>query len=198
MSSKAPWESYADELDLGVSPELAKEVEAYSQRRHESTSSQNLEELARQREINYDMAREHQWDHQWELTDEKLRLGNIKHSSWLITKLRNECKVNCWFNNQVTYGFVGLRAIRKEGEGPVFVCGVQHGYMPEYSVMRIDQWGVPTREKYRGWRTVLLRLILGGFITEDMANKVFGEATGPASRRYNQTLFYTRKTNFQI
>jgi hypothetical protein len=56
----------------------------------------------------------------------------------------------------------------------------------------VDKRGLPLNEKWRGWRTVVLRLILKGFITEQQADKVFGPATGPAARRYREQLFEFR------
>lgn len=45
---------------------------------------------------------------------------------------------------------------------------------PEWSVMRFDEYDVPTDEKYRGWRTALLRLMQEEVLTEDEVNKAFG------------------------
>jgi hypothetical protein len=61
--------------------------------------------------------------------------------------------------------------------------------MPELSTFRFDEHGVPTTEKFRGWRTCTLQLILKGVISEKKANEVFGKpATTPAFHRYNATL----------
>jgi hypothetical protein len=65
--------------------------------------------------------------------------------------------------------------------------------MNEYSVIWLDAHGLPLNEKKRGWRTVLLRLIQGSFITEEQAEEVFGEPTsGPVSRRYREQIFWFR------
>jgi hypothetical protein len=60
---------------------------------------------------------------------------------------------------------------------------------PEWTVMRIDEYGVPTNEKYHGWRTALLSLITHGVITKDEAHKAFGEPKGEASLFYRKQLF---------
>jgi hypothetical protein len=60
---------------------------------------------------------------------------------------------------------------------------------PEWSVMRVDEWGVPTNEKYHGWRTALLSLITHGVITKEQAHKAFGEPQGEASLFYRKQLF---------
>jgi hypothetical protein len=59
---------------------------------------------------------------------------------------------------------------------------------PEYSIMRFDAHNVPTKEKYRGWRTALAVLIGAGVITETQAERAFGPPTGPAGARYRATL----------
>ena len=61
--------------------------------------------------------------------------------------------------------------------------------MPELSIMRFDEHGVPTTEKNRGWRTALLQLILKSFINQKVADEVFGAPkTTEAFHRYNSTL----------
>ena len=71
---------------------------------------------------------------------------------------------------------------------PRYVTWVQIPAMIEYSVMRFDGHGLATSEKYRGWRTVLLKLIQEGLLTERQANHVFGEPRGPAAARWGQIL----------
>jgi hypothetical protein len=60
---------------------------------------------------------------------------------------------------------------------------------PEWTVMRFDEYGVPTNEKYHGWRTALLSLITHGVITKEEAHKAFGEPKGEASLFYRKQLF---------
>jgi hypothetical protein len=64
--------------------------------------------------------------------------------------------------------------------------------LPEYSTYVIDDRDIIHREKQKGWRTPLLRLILRGYITEERAEKVFGEARGPASVVYRRALYEWR------
>jgi hypothetical protein len=59
---------------------------------------------------------------------------------------------------------------------------------PEYSVMRFNERGVATKEKYRGWRTVLLVLIVAEVLIEAEAEKAFGPAIGEAGAWYRQQL----------
>jgi hypothetical protein len=84
--------------------------------------------------------------------------------------------------------WLGLQVLVGEGQPIQFVCGVQEGWMAEYEVVYFNPYGLPLNSKYRGWRTVLLRLILKGALDEELAHKVFGPATAPCAGRYNQTL----------
>jgi hypothetical protein len=74
-----------------------------------------------------------------------------------------------------------------------YVCAVQVGYMWEYSVLHVDpRTNLPLNEKWRGWRTVLLRLIQSGHITEQQALELFGEPTGPHAWRFKEQMYYWR------
>ena len=68
------------------------------------------------------------------------------------------------------------------------VTSLQYPYSQEWSVMRFDQYNVPKKEKYRGWRTALLVLILADVITEKEAHRAFGAGRGPASEFYQMQL----------
>jgi len=59
---------------------------------------------------------------------------------------------------------------------------------PEYSILRINDHGVATKEKYRGWRTALLVLIAAEVISEEEALRAFGPPTGPAGAWYRAQL----------
>jgi hypothetical protein len=66
------------------------------------------------------------------------------------------------------------------------ITSLQYPYGPEWSVMRFNDHGVPTKEKYRGWRTALLALIIGGVLTEEEVDRAFGPPIGPAGEFYRQ------------
>lgn len=64
---------------------------------------------------------------------------------------------------------------------------------PEFTVMRFDEYNVPTEEKYHGWRTAVLALIIRGVITEKQADAAFGKVVeNAASSFYRQQLFEWR------
>jgi len=67
------------------------------------------------------------------------------------------------------------------------------GLLPEYSIWEFDKIrDVRLREKQRGWRTVLLRLIKSGMLDESVCNKVFGYPEGEASTVWHRELFEFR------
>lgn len=108
-----------------------------------------------------------------------------------------------WLHEDATYrkgtadtsaGLIGISAWVKEQVK--CLTSLQWDCGPEWSLMHFDQMGVPTRERYRGWRTALLRLITEDVITEDEALKAFGAPTeNAASELYLETLKVHRERN---
>jgi hypothetical protein len=206
VDARAPWETYDEAMDpmRGCPQHLREAVADYSLRRHMKTSSQNLEELCRQKEMSTEMVKACRFEHQDDLASEgPERVGQIMNILDFWKKLQTI--VPCYISSVVRKGMVGLAVLKpSEAIDPEtgqsvkkdwqYVCAVQVGYMHEYSTLHTDSHGLPLNEKWRGWRgTVLLRLITGGFITEADAHRVFGEPTsGPASRGYREALFHYR------
>lgn len=186
------WGDYDAEITPEQDPALVEAMAEYAGRVSDAeASSQTKEELARQKEISEDVAAEYRWLSPEEYKDEHERIGSIMHSSVFITLLQ-KAGVNCWYRNHPQPGKVTL-IVQRLGLEPEVACWCQQGYAPELSVMRFDEHGVPLAEKYRGWRTSLLQLILKGIIKEKVANKVFGAPkTTPAFARYNLTLQHFR------
>lgn len=195
LSEKPPWETYDSELDpmRDASPDLVKEVEEYSKRRHTVTGSQTVEEYHRIKEENDEAVEKFKFDCQDELLDEKVRVGRIMHHAEFLRRLRTILPAR--YNDWSERGLVGLSVYTPSESGGEwkYVCAVQVGFAPEYSMLHFDDHGLPLNEKYRGWRTVVLRLILGGHITEEQADKAFGPpAIGPVSSRYRRQLYAFR------
>jgi hypothetical protein len=189
----APWEDYGKYITGDHnSPEMEAAIAQYARNRHESTSEQTHEALAEMKEKSDYAAREYQWVHPSEYADHGPRIGKILHSSKLISILR-ACGLKCWYRQHPQAQKLTLlvldRGTRQVG------CWVQGGYMPEFSIMRFDDHGVPLDEAFRGWRTVLMQLSLKKLISERKINEVFGPARGPASTRYNKFMGSLR-TNF--
>jgi hypothetical protein len=85
-----------------------------------------------------------------------------------------------------SYKLFALQICRQEGK-PEYCCWLPACWLREYDLVRFDSHGVP-EQQVRGWRTVLIEVIRKQFATEEAVTRVFGEATGPASRRYNMVL----------
>lgn len=183
-SDIAPWESYDSEMEVKMSPKLAQEVADYAERRHDvKPSNQSLEELHRQKEINTELSEQYQFLKPEEYEHIAPRIGQVMHPHTFLNKLRR-AGIQCWFKDHPHADKKILLVKRNPGLDLEVGCWIQYGIMPEYSIMRFDDHGIPLDERRRGWRTCLLQLILKEAITEEKANKVFGHAEGPASVRF--------------
>lgn len=186
LSEDAPWETYSPEETFD--PALQAAIDEYASRVSDAKpTEQTNEELCRQKEAADTQADAYRWVRPEEYQDEGARVGRIMHSSVFIKKLR-EAGVKCWYRQHPQPGKTTL-VIQRGALNPEVGCWVQSGFVPELSIMRFDDHGVPTTEKYRGWRTCLLQLILKSAITEKDAVEFFGKP--PVTEefdRYNWTL----------
>lgn len=85
----------------------------------------------------------------------------------------------------LTENFHACRAHRKVRR--TITC-LQEPYGPEWSIMRFNDYGVATKEKYRGWRTTMLVLIVAEILSEEEVTCAFGPAVGEAGAWYRQQL----------
>lgn len=191
LSETNPWDSYAAEMDTKMSKELASAVAEYAERSYEAgeTSNQTQEELHYQKEVNNELSEQYQWIKPEEYDDIDQRIGRVMHSSTFINELR-KAGIACWYTEHPQPQKVTLLVSRQQGTLPPEVaCWVQSGFMPELSIMRFDEHGVPLDERRRGWRTCLLQMILKGIISEEKAKEIFGQPRQTdAFVRYNSTL----------
>lgn len=65
-------------------------------------------------------------------------------------------------------------ASKTDSNGVQYVGFIEQGKMQEFSSYRYNEYGVPVDETRRGYRGLLMRLILSGYTTEDQVKKVFG------------------------
>lgn len=186
LSNDAPWETY--ELGGDEDPAMLAAIEEYASRvSDEKPSNLSQEELCRQKEAADAQAAQYQWLRPEEYANEGARMGRIMHTSVFLKKLR-DAGVKCWLRPHPQAGKITL-IIQRGNFPPEVGCWMQEGYCPELSIMRFDDHGVPTVEKYRGWRTGLLQLILKSAISQKEAEEVFGKPpTTPEFDRYNWTL----------
>lgn len=154
------------------------------------------EEYQREKEQSDFQVRSYRWHDQEMLTDEKARIVNIMHSRDFLRKLR-ENGVQCATFYCGLPDTAGLWAVVPGYEqlGHLYICYIQIPYMCEWSVLRLDAHHLPSGEKYRGWRTVLCRLIEEKVLTEEKAHEIFGEpCSGIVSSRYRNSLFFARNS----
>lgn len=85
----------------------------------------------------------------------------------------------------LTQNFLACRSGRKVQRT---LTSLQEPYGPEWSVMRFNSHGVATKEKYRGWRTAMLVLIVAGALTEEEVDRAFGPPLGEAGAWYRSQL----------
>jgi hypothetical protein len=85
----------------------------------------------------------------------------------------------------LTENFLAARAGRRVRKT---LTSLQDPYGPEWSVMRFDEHGAATKEKYRGWRTAMLVLIVAEVLTEAEVDRAFGRPAGEAGAWYRQQL----------
>ena len=155
----------------------------------------------REKNLNSEVYRRQRWEGQDDLKDEASRLGRpMRHTDLLNVVHR---LVPCLY---VMPGRIkGHLAIFRTFPGPqsrldgrdfeyLFYC--EEGIAPEFSTYEFDRvTDVPIRETKRGWRTVLLRLIKAGLLSEDVCNKVFGRPEGmPANRWHSELKKYRSRT----
>ncbi len=199
LSDKAPWETYGDELDVKMTPELAAAVAEYAENRWEdSKNTQMQEELCRQKEMSEETSKEYQWINPEEYKDSTARIGKVISHAEFITTLR-KAGIRCWYTQHPHPDKAVLYVYRDELAPPELACWVQIGQMPELSMMNFDEHGIPLAERRRGWRTCLLQLILKGIISEEKANKVFGPPKVTKQYdRYNSTLQHFRNAGSSL
>lgn len=86
---------------------------------------------------------------------------------------------------------VAVRIFRDngDGEGPrlTYLTGFYKTILSEYSTVTVDEHGVALSET-RGWRTVLLALIKQNVVSYRRVVKVFGNAMGQRSNRWDEQL----------
>lgn len=190
-------ESWSDELDRVANrdADLVRELEARGE--YVKSTNQGLELAQRMFEENVNAVRGYRWKSQAELAHWGSRFVNIMHENEFLRKLKLVGELagfTPFYNDWTMKGMRGLNMIKRGGARWQYSgSAIQAGWMPEYSILYFDEHFIPTKEQYRGWRTVLLRLIDAGYATEDQVHQIFGKPTdGFGSRRYREELFLTR------
>jgi hypothetical protein len=152
----------------------------------DKSSNERLEKAQELHEANTAFSAEYCWQHRpdWK-EDESSRKINPMHYQDFITKLQL-AGVMVEANNFTRVGRIGINAC-PHGIWK-YITTLQYPYSYEYSVMRFNEYRVPTNEKFRGWRTALLHLIAAGVLSKEKALAVFGPPQGPAAETYLKEL----------
>jgi len=167
------------------------------------------EHLYRQRERNFAAASEQRWGKdQLDFMNDDARRVNYLHHSDFIRKLNNIVPYKLYIRDgnfigdlvlykvwdRLIYQYGMFRSAPFNADLPTFqyLCFMPLGYSPEFSVLEFDHRAVPVRESQRGYRTVLLKLIKAGIVTEEDVDKEFGRASGPGSIAYRRYLYRFR------
>ena len=127
---------------------------------------------------------------------------DIDHATGLtVPKLRELSIARFWLHDSVIMDRVGISAwVWRNGVRTVqYITYMQYPVGPEWSVMRFDEFDVPTSEKYRGWRTALLRLMQEGLLDEREVDRAFGPVTmSDVSELYHEQLDAIRESRGRI
>jgi hypothetical protein len=101
-----------------------------------------------------------------------------------------------WLHSDAIQDRVGISAWGIENGQRVrkMVTWLQYPWGPEWSLMHFDEFDVPIAERYRGWRTVLLHLVMRDILTEAEVNRAFGPVPlSPVSALYRESMQHHRE-----
>lgn len=143
--------------------------------------------------LNSDAVKRQRFPHQEEYKNDAARVGRGMHSADFI-KILQHLIHGLYFRDGAVIGDIAVYRVSEhvrpdwDGKNYQYLWYIQSGWMPEYSQYEFDARDVPVREKRRGWRTPLLRLIESGLLSERVCDEVFGRPEGPASSVWHRQL----------
>jgi hypothetical protein len=139
-----------------------------------------------------------------------LKVWTVDDKTGLLTlQNKTRSRARLWLHEDVVYlkgtsethaGRIGISAwVMQDGERVVkCLTSLQWDCGPEWSLMYFDAMDVPIRERYRGWRTALLALIINDVLTEDEVERAFGPVTAnEAGELYLESLKAYRQRKAQ-
>jgi hypothetical protein len=150
------------------------------------------------REDSERMAAGYKWVDQDVLTDKAARqINGIKTRDFLEKLKRNGIKASVFDNGWVGHGgipTVGLWCVpphRTDKLRPIGFLDVPLMY--EWSVLNLDQYGIPNGYLSRGWRDIAVLLVEKEIITETQCHQIFGAPPpNKLSARYYRSLWEKR------
>lgn len=157
------------------------------------------EHTARLEEANFNSAavKKQRWDNQLDYMDDDARQGRWMHHSEFVTKLHKLADNLLIIDGRI----VGDLAVYKvydrpqpqlDGKNFEYLFFLPTGWMPEASLIEFNERAIPVRERKRGWRTPLLRLIKAKIVTEEAVEREFGRPTPGADIVWNREMFRHR------
>ena len=179
-------------LLAGGTPDWVKHPQDYKAYANESYLAE--------KEISDSQVKSYKMGHQDILTNFKARNVNIMSSRQFVKTLRDN-GFPCFTMDNGLAGTVGLWHIVPTPHGlqARYSAFLQIPAMIEWSVLAVDNHGLPAGESYRGWRTVLSEMIKKDIITEQRAHEIFGKPTDSiVSRLYRESLWTVRHSRPQI
>lgn len=158
------------------------------------------EHTARLRENNNnsEAVKRQRWEHQDDYRDDAARIGRVRPSGEFLATIKQLVPALYLTDGRI-FGDVAIFRIhphpleRLGGRDFEYLFYCPTGLLTEYSLYEFDTArDIPIREKLRGWRTVLLRLIKSGLLSEEQCDREFGPAIGPASQVWYRRLWEYR------
>lgn len=209
-STQATHKQYDKEFDYAdeIQPEISTIMEQAESRAISQSSQKAKEEFLRLYEGNIESRKQFRWANQEEL--QQKREGKILHMNEFMRLLKQALPsgYGAWYTDKGgmanTLGLYvnhpGLLAGCAHERGiPHYVGFVQVPLMQEFEELHFDRYNVPLGSKRRGWRTILLKLIESGILTEAGAHQVFGSPEpNHFSRRYNEYLKFLRTRPVEV
>lgn len=126
------------------------------------------------------------------------RRGRLMHHSELLLRIQRMAS-DLYIKDGNIVGDLALYQVfpqaqkRLEGRDYKYLGYMPTGWLPEFSIYQFDKVrDLKVREDQRGWRSVLLRLIKSGVLTEEQCNREFGSACGEAATVWRRTLWEWR------
>lgn len=162
------------------------------------------EHTHRLREANYNShaVKKQRWEDQDEYDqDDDCRSGRIRHSSEIYSFLKESSHGKLYFmdgrvdDDISIFRVYGTPQPELGGNTYAYLGYMPQGLMPEFSLIEYGPQDQPVKEFKRGWRTVLLRMIKAGVVTEQQVEDRFGRAYGLAAIPYNKQLWQYRNKN---
>jgi len=157
------------------------------------------ESFASHREDSERMAAQYKWADQAVLTDKASRQVNgMTTRDFIERKLRaNGIKCALLQSDWVGHGGIPTAALWCVPPTRVdrlrFVGTADIPMMYEWSILNLDQYGIPCGRKSIGWRDLAVALVQKEIITEAQCHKIFGAPpANPISARYYRTLWEKR------